>query len=509
MNPLTKEDTKAPEEVRERWRTAAKGSTYFMAKAVVGMRDLTPTLHRMMADWIQKPSIRKLGLAPRGHLKTSIWTVADSLREVANDPDIRILLVSDTIENSSAMLWQIADIVERNEIFRWLFPEILPEDHGRWNQARLEFKRKAFHKESTIEAISVGAGAVSRHYNLIKEDDLVTKKAMESKLEMDKAIDQHKLSESLLNAPADRIQCYGTRWHIFDLARWIKENQPNYEFLRLSVFKKDGSTIWPERFTKEHLAMLRQQYGPALFALQYENRAIGTGISETDLGWLRYYTIHQDPKGEIFLTLERPPHEGGPYNVPLASTTRFQLIDAGLSPESTDARTANVVLALTPPKGERPADVVLLEAQARKSAPRETISDAYQVYQRWNPVFASIEVYAGHVTFYWWIQSAYPDMAIRRLKTDSRTSKLTRIRSFLPFVEAGRFYVHRRQVDWMEEFEAFPNGRTVDLIDATAYGPQVWFPPEPEDPSMVDGEDWDYEALAEGEEEGRDPITGY
>src|SRR5258706_14376433 len=73
------------EEVRARLRERASRSTYFMAKAVMGFRDIVPGLHGDMCAFIEHPSNRKLGLVPRDHLKTSIWTIADTVRRIGAD----------------------------------------------------------------------------------------------------------------------------------------------------------------------------------------------------------------------------------------------------------------------------------------------------------------------------------------------------------------------------------------------------------------------------------------
>lgn len=470
-----------------------------------------------MSQWADQEWTRSLILAPRLHGKTSIFTGADLLRRIARNPDIRICILNESSENASTMMSVLRQIVEGNQIYQWLFPEIIP-NFGKtiWNNSALLFKRNAVGmKEATVEAFGGAGSSVSRHYDFIEEDDLVGREARESPTVMEKAIEQHKLSEALLDNPNSTIRCVGTRWHAYDLVRWILEHQPNYVVRRLSVYRPDGVPIWPERFTTEYLQELRVQYGPELFALQFENRAVGGGLTEFDPRWLRNYRFEMNGKtGEEMVVLERPPAEGGQYRVRVKDMNRFQIVDAGLTPESIDARTANVVLGIPPPERGRPFDIVLLDAHAEKTAPKQTIEQAYITYRRWEPIFCSIEAVGGHVTFFWWLQTAYPDMAVKRLKTDTHTSKKARIRSFAPFCEQGRVYVNRTQVEWLEEYQAFPSGRTVDLLDATAYGPQVWFPP---DPSGREGQWWretgdempeeEYERYLE--QQSRDPVTGY
>jgi hypothetical protein len=82
---------------------------------------LTVGCHGSMATWIRNPSRRKLGLAPRDHLKTSVWTIADTVGRIAINPNIRILIINETASNAQNFLTRIKAVFERNAIFRWVF----------------------------------------------------------------------------------------------------------------------------------------------------------------------------------------------------------------------------------------------------------------------------------------------------------------------------------------------------------------------------------------------------
>src|SRR5690606_41302903 len=101
--PMTNPSTQLPEEMIQRWRQKALNSTYFMGKAVIGFKDLDPDLHWTMAQWIDNGAKRKLGLAPRDHLKTSVWTISNCVKRIANWPEIRILIINEVATNAQHM----------------------------------------------------------------------------------------------------------------------------------------------------------------------------------------------------------------------------------------------------------------------------------------------------------------------------------------------------------------------------------------------------------------------
>lgn len=493
-----------PESTREEWRRLAKSSPYFLGK-LVGFRDLSPDLHGEMSRWICRGTRRKLGLAPRGHYKSSVWTMANNLRRIAADPNIRILLINETLENARAFLARIKETAERNEIFRWLFPEILPDfDKVRWTQDRLEFRRTDPHPQATIEAIGVGGASTSRHYSVIHEDDLVGKAAKDSPAEMSKAIDQHKLAESLLDDPSGEIVTVGTRWHPHDLVAWMEKHEPVLDVFRTGCYRPtDGQPIFPEKFPHTELERIRQKYGPGDFALQYLNRVIATGVTEMDLGDLGYW--HWDDTqspGDPVIVLERPDGDDRRRTYPVQSLERWEMVDPCISPDSGEARSAVVVAGLS---DDEPYEIIILDAVARKTDPKTTIDLAWEAHEKWDPVMAGIEIFGAQVLFFYWIPTVYPDLRIAKLPMDTRKSKMTRIRSMIPYMRQKRVWVHRAMTDLLEEMEGFPHGRTVDLLDAFAWGPRIWSPPTPEDDPVDTGRAPSVDSLMDG----RSPVTGY
>src|SRR5215472_3568947 len=183
--------------VREELRASAERSTYIMAKAVLGFRDLIP---------------------------------------------------GETSTNASHFLRRIEAVFERNALFRWLWPELIPDftKRPKWSETEMCIPRSDDYPESTIEVIGVGGAVVSRHYTLIKLDDLVGKEASESSEVMRKTIDWYLYCESLLVDPKNEIHTYGTRWTYNDLYAWIDKNERDVDTYYRSAIEGDQA-IWPER----------------------------------------------------------------------------------------------------------------------------------------------------------------------------------------------------------------------------------------------------------------------
>lgn len=456
-----------------------------------------------MANWIDNGSKRKLGLAPRDHLKTTVWTISNSVKRIANDANIRILLINEVATNAQHMLIRIRKVFENCEMFAWLFPELIPDfNKVRWTQSEMEVRRQNDYPEATIEAIGVGGASTSRHYNLIKEDDLVGKEASESEKIMQAAIDQHKLSESLLNCPDDEIQTYGTRWHPYDLTQWMYQNEPDIDHFCLSIFKPDGTPIWPTRFTSDHITSIRRKQGPAMFALQYENRAIAEGVTDLSPKWLRNW--HWEGNQVV---IERPEGEGGTLRYRLDELNIFEMVDPCISDSSGKSKSAVVVVGLTP---DTPFNILILDATKKKVNPPQTLELAHDKWLRWKPLLCSIEVVGGQLTFFYWACARFQDMYMRKYMPSTHTKKVSKIRGICSSLgQQGRIYSHRDHQDFEEEWITFnPQSDQLDLLDAFCQGPDIWAPPEGgEEAKWIEEED---ETLEIGNHQsGRSQITGY
>ena len=483
------------EETREAIAVKACESTYVMA-GVVGFYDITPTLHMQMASWIDGASRRKLGLVPRDHLKTSVWTIANTVKRIAQNPNIRILIGNETATNASHFLRRIEAVFERNTLFRWLYPELIPDtSKTKWSETEMLVPRSEDYPEATVETIGVGGAVVSRHYKLIKLDDLVGKEASESPEVMKKTIDWLAYAESLLESPQDEIQVYGTRWAWEDVYSWLEKHERHLDRFYRQAFAADGSPIWPERFSVEALDDIRHKIGTFKFSCQYLNNPHDPESTSFDEKWLRYYERFGD---EII-------NRSTGSRTPIATLRRFIRCDPAISEKPGAARSAIVVDGVA--ADER---VYLLEAWCRRCQPFEMIEQIFTFCDQYEPDAVGIE----SVAYQRILKPVIERECERRgkwinvveLKPDTKDRKINRIRGKLqPYLERGLIWVRRDQEEFLDEYTTFPSGATLDLLDAFAYGPDLW-----SKPFTVEDEQEDLEAMhAFDQESQRDSITGY
>jgi hypothetical protein len=349
--------------------------------------------------------------------------------------------------------------------------------------------------------MGVGGAVVSRHYTHIKLDDLVGKEASESVDVMRKTIDWYLYTESLLVAPTDPIDVYGTTWTFKDLYSWMQDHEEDIDFFHRKAI--DGNRIlWPERFPRHELERIKRKIGSFKFSCQYQNTPYDPEQMTFDPGWLRYYELvgwePDQETGSLVLRIEGQPK---PLRV-----VPVILVDPAISERSDAARSAVVCAGLT--EDER---AMVLEVWAERTQPLHMIEKIFEMAQRWDPVMCvAVEGVAYQRALKGFIEAECQRRGIwlnvREVRPGSREGKTSRIRGIQPYAERGRLWIRRSTCrELIDEFGDFPLGDTVDTLDALSYGPQVWVMPSIEGPEPR----WNPFEETQPVYEGRSIYAGY
>ena len=127
---------------------------------------------------------RSLILAPRGFGKSTLLSVARCIFEIVRNPDVRILLASNTQAQAEAFVREVRGHFERNRIFRRLYGDFVG---SKWTDRELIVgRRKRIVKEPTIYATGVGGALVSRHFDIVICDDIVDEESSRTKTRREK-----------------------------------------------------------------------------------------------------------------------------------------------------------------------------------------------------------------------------------------------------------------------------------------------------------------------------------
>lgn len=163
-------------------------------------------------------------IAPRNHIKTTLCNIVGTVFEIVRDPDIRILLTHDTLDNAKRILREATDHFRVNQRLRKLFPEVVPE--GRYEDPTLtQFITKARtrpRKEPTVMVAAPGATVTGMHFEVVQGTDLVNEQNVPPLASIDQMQRTKEFYGTFLalldpTVPNSRRQLNGTRWCDGDL----------------------------------------------------------------------------------------------------------------------------------------------------------------------------------------------------------------------------------------------------------------------------------------------------
>ncbi len=225
--------------------------------------------HQRWWDFVES-SRQSLVLAPRGHGKSTIMTIAFSIYRVLCAPDVRILICSDTAAQAKAFLREIKHHLEKNTA---IFKKWGPLRGVPWTDEEICVAgRVSRAKEATVTAMGVMGPVISKHYDVIILDDVVDEEAAHSRHMREKLITWFYKELLPTLEPEGKLHVIGTRYHHQDLyGRLIQDGMPTLVDRAIIKTARREEALWEDKFPLSLLKEKRDQAGPAIFNAQYQN----------------------------------------------------------------------------------------------------------------------------------------------------------------------------------------------------------------------------------------------
>jgi len=463
------------ESILELYRRKGKESLFFLARGILGFKDLDPNIHGPLCKSLEnyKDFTRLMVTFPRTWFKSTICSIAYPIWRAINDPNVRILVVQNSYSNATKKLGAIKNIFEQNKLFRALYPEVLPPTGNTWRNECLVVNRTASHPEGTFEAAGVGTATTSRHYDEIIEDDTIAPKKDDmtgivqqpTQADIEKAIGWHRQCHPLLIHPLkSRIIVVGTRWAERDLQGWIMENSSNYIHLSRSLYEDDlGNPVRPEsgghivwnRFDKSVARELEKAEGPYMFACLYMNLPTAAINQVFKRDWIRYYDNIDKHADTYYVT-----------SVDLASAKKEETSD----PDYVVVLTSAVV-----PKEHK---IYVVHYTRGRLDPGETVNAILDHIRVYKPMEVLVESIGYQRTINYWLRKRMNQaniVAYIHELTSLQGSKVERIRGLQPYFADERVVIKPSMNELEQELLAFPKGSHDDLADALSMQIEFWY----------------------------------
>ncbi len=253
------------------------------SKQILGLK-LTPTQRDWSLGFSRK---RFFHAAPRDHGKSTLYSFLLPLWEMVRNPEIRILLVSKTLDLSSRFITTLRQEIESNPSLRTLYGELKPDKPRAWNREALFLRRNRNIREPTVRALGLFGSCAGLRADLIVADDIIDSETCAFKNQRDR-VHQWFLSEltPILEAEG-RMIVVGTRKHHDDLYSRLMNNPAyHYRIDRAIVDEKKKHVLMPERWTYDRLLADREEIGTVLFNREKQNEVIDEATALFSREWL-------------------------------------------------------------------------------------------------------------------------------------------------------------------------------------------------------------------------------
>ena len=445
-------------------RLLAEHSLYFFSKTILGNQLLYPRIHLPICQRLEDMTKRRHRiLLPRSWYKTTLM-ISYVLWRALKNPELRILYCMNTVTNAISKLSTIDKHIKQTTLVKLLWPERLPNRDCIWTAEKMCLRRTGAWAEATFEAAGIRTGVVSRHYDIIVEDDTVAPDLDEigednmtpTKEDIGKAIGWHRLATPLLNSPKEsQIVVIGTRWFEKDLLSWIWDNEKDqyshYERASLEtngVADENGEPTFPEQFDREVLMSFKATLGPYMFSCLYLNKPIRSSDMLFDPMWFQFYEDLPRHNHLLFFTCADP---------------------AG-APEDTKGEPdwcATITAALDLTDGT----VYIVDTSRGKWNPGQHLDNIFWHIRTYQSVKLGFESVALAKAYLHWIRIRMEEeklFCVVEGVTHAGKSKGTRIMGLQPPVHSGRIKFKRHHRELQTEMTAFPYGANDDLVDTLA-----------------------------------------
>lgn len=496
VKPLSKEETR-------KLRIRCKRDLFFLCYGILGNTRLSPNLHGNLCHHIESTEDKRFRefLLARGNFKSTIVTIGHSIQvtlpvekeDLEYDgwwfnngetphytlgslpwpnslgTDVKLLIAHETHESAARFLYAITNHFTNNPLLMGLFPEAVPSPRkNRINKWELELPRSLTgNPEPTIDTLGVGGKSQGRHYNYIKLDDIYGDKARDSEAESETTKEWFDNIQSFFSTfLRDKLDLTGTRYSLDDVYAHAEERYGNQlvRYVR-KIEEPDprnpGKTIitFPEEFTPESLEILKKN--KKVYNAQYLNdpEQSGKGFDPT---WEKFF---------YWIT---------PQTIAVISGRDRELISV---------RDLDICILIDPGESNSGGFIVTgmdwrqrifsLASFRLELKPPELTDLVFKSVIRWQPRTVAVESdFFMSVFEHWWL-SEMKNRAIRFHITPVHTKKRAkddRINGLTNYYAAGQIYHNEAQTDLHEEYRRWGKSKNIHVLDALAYGPEIWRP---------------------------------
>lgn len=449
--------------VSEKWdvKTLLQHSPFYFGRTIFGYR-VDGCHEKILSHMVEANS--SLTLVARGHGKSLMMSVYITWL-VVNNPNIRVLLISETDRKAQMFLSKIKAILQHSPILEKYYGNLVGE---KWTDHAVTLKtRTEIFAEPTILASGAGSSAVvGTHANVICCDDLLGFEVARSDVQRERLLDWYRTSLMPCGLAGVKTIVCGTRYHYSDLYQHHIDVF-KYDTLILPAIKSDGTALceWlqplEDKFDSngnlfiKGLKTIRSDLGEIIFALQYSNDVEllkeGNIIKYNDLRW--YNSLYHDENNQVFVLRED--------NKKIKIGKIVIGNDPAISQKESADDSAWIICGMGTDN-----NIYILESINKKLSFDQQIKMVEHLVEKWQPNMVNIEKVAYQAALITELQrrgglKINPMVPVR--------DKVARTMGITGFFEDHRVYLQRSMQALIDQLILFPDGKNDDLVDSCTY----------------------------------------
>jgi hypothetical protein len=205
------------------------------------------------------------------HGKTQQLSIGRVLWELGRNPNLRIVIVSNTAEQAKKIIRSIAQYIEKSEELHAVFPRLRPSSNRTlpWSSTQLTVERAVISKDPSVQAFGLHGNITGQRVDMVVADDVLDPENTATEAQM-KATWMWFKRAIIGRLTADsKFVMIGNAWHPHD-AMHQAAALPRFVSRTYSVYEDREETVirWPERWPPARLEATKLDLGPLEFARQ-------------------------------------------------------------------------------------------------------------------------------------------------------------------------------------------------------------------------------------------------
>ena len=431
------------------------------------LRKEIPPFHHDIYKNLANPDVSRAAIAaPRGTAKSTTTSLIYPLWKAAfkrSDEDLFIVIISESQAQSINFLSRIKFHLNHSEKYRELFGELGATTSKRWTNTDIVLG-------NGTRIVAVGTGQRVRGFiegdtrpNLIIVDDFESELnafTVEARVK-----NRRWMTEAVIPSLSDdgKIVMIGTVISEDCFLYWVKDSSA-WNVLWYAITNEDGTSIWDERFPKERITQIEEEYRSVGningFYQEYMNIAQSPESAPFKPEWMKLHHYDYEIKQGQGCMVRKVGEEE--KIIPVE-------VYGGVDPASSLSMRADffvVIMIGVDAEGNH----YLIDMIRDRISPEKQPQKIIDMYKKYRPRRIKIETVGYQEALRTAVREIMrnEDLYIPGLEkgVKPRTRKSERLLSLVPMFAKGRFYFRPQDLDAQKEFMSYPKGKHDDVMDA-------------------------------------------